>query len=395
MAPSASRPVFAWLRIGLHGVVLGLAVLVIARSVLVRFDGSLAVVLLALIFLGVYGAGAVVLSPDRFPRTGLSLAWIGILTCLWAVLISLTAEAAYLVFPLFFLYLHLLGRVWGTAAILATALLTIYVLAAHSGWSVGGVVGPLVGAAVALLIGFGYQALAREAVEREALMQELLETRDQLSAAEREAGVLGERSRLAREIHDTLAQGLSSIQMLLHAAERADPDRPGLDHIQLARETAAANLADARRFIRELSPAELEHQGLGGALRRMAQTQWSGQGLEVTIRVSDALPLPMHLKTALLRIAQGAMANVIQHAGARSAVIELVVEGRRLRFSIVDDGAGFNADVLENASLGTSDSFGLRATRERVEQLGGTLSVRSSPHGGTALTVELDTEDPS
>ncbi|MCO1339416.1 two-component sensor histidine kinase [Kocuria polaris] len=391
MVRSPSRPVFVWLRTGLHGVVLGLTILVIARSVLVPGGGA-AVVLLSVLFLCVYGAGAAVIATHRSPRTAWSLAWTGVLTCLWALLMSLTPEAAYLVFPLFFLYLHLLGRLWGTTAILASATLTIYVLAAHSGWSVGGVVGPLVGAAVALLIGFGYQALAREAEEREALMRELLETRDQLSAAEREAGMLGERSRLAREIHDTLAQGLSSIQMLLHAAERSDPERAGLDHIRLARETAAANLADARRFIRELSPPELQDQGLGSALRRMAQARWSRPGLEVTVRVSDTLPLPMHLKTALLRIAQGAMANVIQHAEASSATIELVAEDGRLRFSIIDDGTGFVPDRPGARPQGRSDSFGLRATEERVEQLGGTVKIQSSPHGGTTLTVELDTD---
>lgn len=93
--------------------------------------------------------------------------------------------------------------------------------------------------------------------------------------------------------------------MLLHAAERADPDRPGTEHIRLARETAAANLADTRRFIRELAPAALVDQGIGAALRRLAETQWEGDSLCVQVRVADSLDLPMYLQTAFLRIAQG------------------------------------------------------------------------------------------
>jgi signal transduction histidine kinase len=226
-------------------------------------------------------------------------------------------------------------------------------------------------------------------VEREALMRELLATRGQLAATEHESGVLAERARLAREIHDTLAQGLSSIQMLLHAAERADPERAGVEHIRLARETAATNLADARRFIRELTPPELDDQGLGGVLRRLAATQWAAQGLRVNVRVSDTVELPMHLQTALLRIAQGAVANVIQHAHATTATITLAVDRDRLRFVVTDDGRGFDPDQPSDEHSGRSDSFGLRAARERVHQLGGNLAIDSAPGGGTTLAVEL------
>jgi signal transduction histidine kinase len=227
-------------------------------------------------------------------------------------------------------------------------------------------------------------------------MRELLDTRDQLAVTEHESGVLAERARLAREIHDTLAQGLSSIQLLLHAAERADPDGPGVEHIRLARETAATGLVDARRFIRELAPPDLDDQGLGGALRRLAHTQWAAQGLEVEVRVADAVPLPMHVQTALLRIAQGAIANVVQHAHADSAVIELVADADGLRFTVSDDGDGFDLRAAESGDGGaTSDSFGLQAARERVQQLGGTLVVESAPGRGTSLTVLLATAEAS
>lgn len=391
MAHSALTPVFVGLRTGLHVLFAALAVLVIVRAVVVPSERAGVVIGLAILLLVTYALGGVVARARGRRRRIAGSLWLGAITLEWIALLWLTPEAAYLVFPLFFLYLHLLGRWWGSAAIVAATVVAICALGIHGGWTVGGVVGPLVGAGVALLIGLGYQALAREAQQREALMQELVATQGQLAATEHESGVLAERARLAREIHDTLAQGLSSIQMLLHAAERADPERPGVEHIRLARETAADNLAEARRFIRELTPPDLDDNGLGVALRRLAVGQWQAQGLAVTVRVSDSIELPMQLQTALLRIAQGAVANVIQHAHAAAAVITLESDGVGLRFTIVDDGAGFDLQAAD-ARGGRSDSFGLTAARERVDQLGGVLSVESSPGRGTTLRVELALE---
>lgn len=391
MAHTALTPVFVGLRTGLHVLFVVLAGLVIVRAVVVPSSASIAIVAVAVVLIATYFLGASLARGSGSRGRAAGLLWLAVLTVEWAALLWLSTEAAYLVFPLFFLYLHLLGGRWGAVAILLSTAAAIVALGLHGGWTVGGVVGPLVGAGVALLIGLGYQALAREAAEREALMRELLDTRDQLAVTEHESGVLAERARLAREIHDTLAQGLSSIQLLLHAAERADPDGPGVEHIRLARETAATGLADARRFIRELAPPDLDDQGLGGALRRLARTQWAAQGLQVEVRVADAVPLPMHVQTALLRIAQGAIANVVQHANAASAVIELVAGADGLRFTVSDDGDGFDLRTHSEEGGATSDSFGLQAARERVQQLGGTLVVDSAPGRGTTLTVLLAT----
>ena len=389
MPHTALTPVFVGLRTGLHVLFAALTALVIIRSILEPTDASIAAIALSVVLVLTYVLGAFTPGSGGPRAHLLRLGWLGVLTLEWVALLWLVPDAAYLVFPLFFLYLHLLGRAWGAAAILASTAVAICALGVHGGWSVGGVVGPIVGAGVALLVGLAYQALAREAEQREALMRELISTRGQLAVTEHEAGVLAERARLAREIHDTVAQGLSSIQLLLHAAERIDPGRPGVEHIQLARETAAANLADARRFIRGLTPPQLDDQGLGGALRRHAQTQWETQGLEVVVRVSDAVPLPMHLQTALLRIAQGAIANVIQHANASTATITLSADLDGLRFTVVDDGAGFDPVLAAQDASDKTDSFGLRAIQERVDQLGGTLVIDAAPGRGTTLAVDL------
>ncbi|MGV8858501.1 sensor histidine kinase [Rhodoglobus sp.] len=398
MSHTALTPVFIGLRTSLHILFAALTAVVIVRALVSNNPNSGIVIALAALMIVTYVFGGVLAKRTMTtPSTTRSLSgylWLLVFSGEWLVLVWLIPDAAYLVFPLFFLYLHLLPRGWRTLAVLTSTGLAIVALGLHSGWTIGGVVGPLVGAGVAIVIGLGYKSLATEAAERELLMKQLLETRDQLAQTEHEAGVLAERARLAREIHDTVAQGLSSIQMLLHAAERADPDAAGREHVRLARETAATNLTDTRRFIRELAPSALIEQGLGAALRRLAATQWQSSDREVRVRVADALDLPMPMQTALLRIAQGAMANVVQHSGATQATISIARDADGVTLVVADNGRGFDSTaVAGETAAGFSDSFGLTATRERVEQLDGTLTIDSAPGKGTTMTVELALED--
>ncbi|MGO4300077.1 sensor histidine kinase [Leifsonia sp. RAF41] len=387
MAHSTLTPVFVGLRTGLHVLFAALLTLVVVRVLVVGDDTMWVALALASAFAVLYVLGATV----RKRRSAAArLVWIIALTAVWVALLVVVPEAAYLVFPLFFLYLHVLPGAGGPVAVIAATVIAVVALGLHGGFTVGGVIGPLVGAGVALLIGLGYRAIAREAAEREQLVAELLATRDRLAATERQQGVLTERSRLAREIHDTVAQGLSSIQMLLHAAEAADGDRPGLEHIRLARSTAADGLADTRRFIRELAPPSLD-AGLAAALQRLSG-QWRREGLRIDVGVmpTDA-HLPMDVQTALLRIAQGAVANVVQHADATTVDISLTVTETHATLTVHDDGVGFDP-ALVGRQAGTSDSFGLRAMAERVDQLGGRLDIVSALGDGATITatVELD-----
>ena len=378
---------FVGLRTGLHVLFAALVALVVVRVLVVRDPTMWAAIALVVGFAVLYLLGAGVAAAPEARRAVVGAAWITALTAVWVALLVLVPEAAYLVFPLFFLYLHVLPRIVGPAAVVAATLIAVVALGLHGGFTVGGVIGPLVGAGVALLIGLGYRALARESVEREALLAELLATRDRLAATERQQGVLTERARLAREIHDTVAQDLSSIQMLLHAAEAADGSRPGIEHIRLARATAADGLADTRRFIRELAPPSLD-AGLPAALRRLSD-QWHREGLRITVTAApEGSELTMDVQTALLRIAQGAVANVAQHAGATTVDITLDVSATHASLRVQDDGTGFNPDRVGTRS-GTSDAFGLRAMGERVDQLGGRLTVDSAPGDGTTITATV------
>ncbi|MDA3805363.1 sensor histidine kinase [Clavibacter sp. CT19] len=389
-AHSTLTPVFVGLRTGLHVLSAALLTLVVVRVLVVEGPRTPAALALSAAFAVLYLLGARVQAARPSRRVAAGAVWITALTAAWIALLVLEPDAAYLVFPLFFLYLHVLPRVVGPVAVVVATLVAVVALGLHGGFTVGGVIGPLVGAGVALLIGLGYRALARESAEREELVAELIATRGLLAATEREQGVLTERARLAREIHDTVAQGLTSIQMLLHAAEAADGDRPGLEHIRLARATAADGLADTRRFIRELAPPSLD-AGLGAALGRLG-AQWRREGLRIDVAVppSDP-PLPMAVQTALLRIAQGAVANVAQHADARSVEIGVAVTDAHATLIVRDDGAGFDPARVGDGT-GTTDSFGLRAMAQRVEQLGGTLDVDSAPGRGTTITAILEVE---
>jgi signal transduction histidine kinase len=397
MNHSALTPVFTALRIGLHVLFVGLALFVVVRAVVAAADGTADartaawVIAVGLLLLVAYAAAA------RLPRSLRSpawLVWLGLLTLFCVVLMVLTADAAYLVFPLFFLVLHLITRPWNIVGVAILTACAIIALAWHSGLSVGVIVGPIIGAGVAVAIGLGYQALFREAREREALIQDLVTTRQQLAATEREAGMLAERSRLAREIHDTVAQGLSSIQLLMHAVERADQNHPAIEHIRLARETAAANLAETRRFIRELTPPALDEQTLEGALRRLADLTSNTTGVQVHVTVSgESVALPMRIETALLRIAQGSLANVTQHAQAGRVELTLSYMDDSVSLDVVDNGRGFDPKNTPEPAPGAHASFGISAIRQRAAQLGGRASIESVPGHGTAVGVSIPLPD--
>ncbi|QTX04876.1 sensor histidine kinase [Agromyces archimandritae] len=387
---SALHPVFVSMRAGLHLLLVGLAVFVVVRAVLGRGPEMWAIVGFSAAFLAWYLVGVQVARRARpaWVRAG----WMLVLLALWAALGLLTPDAAFLAFPLFFLELHVLPVRAGVPLVLLTFLLSIWSSGHHLGYEPGSVLGPLISAGVAIVIGLGYRAMSREAAERQALILDLVATREELQAASREAGSLAERERLAREIHDTVAQGLSSIQMLLHAAERDVADASTRQRLALAREQAAVNLAETRRFIAELTPPSLDEHTLPNALARLVrvtneQSEQSGGGALVVFRTDgEPVALPMTIEATLLRIAQGSLANVVQHAEAGRAVVTLGYEDDAVALDVRDDGAGFDGS---RADAGAGPSFGLRAIRQRAEALGGRFALETAPGEGTAVSVRI------
>lgn len=414
--PHRTTPVALVLRVCLHALLAGLLALAAVRAVAEGAPDAGAVVAVVVAMGGVYAAGTLAPAVARSRRA--AAVWLTALGVCWAALLVLSPDGLWTAFPLYFLQLHLLPVRWALPAVTLTAAAAIAGFLLHgSPVSPGSFIGPLLGAAVAVATVLGYEALYRENERRRELIDELMATRAELAAAERTAGTLAERERLAREIHDTLAQGLSSIQLLLRAAQRALPaGSPAAPHIERARAAAQDNLAEARRFVRALSPPGLERGSLAGALERLSASASSGppgpdgphgspgmpgspgSPVEVQFTVSGTpTELPTPYEVALLRTAQSALANTVRHADARRAEITLSFMDTSVSLDVVDDGKGFDPASAHRKGRGSGEGresgedggFGLPAMRARARSLGGTLSVESAPGQGTAVAVTL------
>jgi len=201
--------------------------------------------------------------------------------------------------------------------------------------------------------------------------------------------VLEERARLAREIHDTLAQGFVGISSQLDAVAMAMPEdrSTAREYLDLARKMARHSLTEARRSVMDLRASVLEGQDLAAALNSGARIWTAGSGVDVQVDVSGVNdPLPQEFEQHLLRIAQEAVTNVLKHAGASRIGVNLHREARKLYLRIVDNGRGFEQkDVF--SSLG--GHFGLIGMRERAERLGGELRLASHPGEGTEVEVTV------
>jgi signal transduction histidine kinase len=235
------------------------------------------------------------------------------------------------------------------------------------------------GGGFSLFYGAWMSRVITQSEERAEIIDQLEATRAELAAAHHEAGRLAERQRLAADIHDTLAQGFTSIIMLIQAAQAdLDGSRPVAGrHLDLAARTARENLAEARALVADLAPVQLDGGTLPDALRRLS----AEPGMDASFGLSGTpRPLPMAAEVVLLRVCQEALANVRKHASAHSATVRLGYEPQAVRLEVSDDGAGFDPDRV-------TGGYGLRGMRTRVAEAGGTLTVRSSPGVGTCVSA--------
>jgi len=408
--PNSSQTILRFLRVTLHvgfAVLLAVALLRLLTTAPVgpqRYPLAAVALVLACVYLAGtvrekrHSAGRTQLDPHRY-----AVLWLAIVTVLWGVLLAGSAEFSWLAFPLFFLHLHLLPR-W--TALLTITLMTAAVIASQ--WASSGlplpplavVLGPVFGAVFSVVTSMAYQALYREAENQRRAADELRRTRAELARTQHESGVLAERERLAREIHDTLAQGFSSIVLISRAAEKslAEGDAgTAAERLALVQQTASDNLAEARSFVRGLSAPQLAEASLVESLHRLCgQTETEaavrGAGLACRFELDGGpVELPQPYKVALLRAAQASLANVRLHARARTAVVTLAFLGTEVTLDVYDDGVGF--DPLAVAAAGAvrpdGSGFGLRSLRERVLALNGSLELESAPGEGTVVAVRL------
>jgi signal transduction histidine kinase len=209
-------------------------------------------------------------------------------------------------------------------------------------------------------------------------------------SAEREAAVLGERNRLAREIHDTLAQAFVGVVSLLEAAKAATARRPEkaqacvIDALQVARD----GLDEARRSVRALRPLPLDGGDLTQALNRLAGRPDDG-GPAVAVHVHGRTrPLAAKVEEEIYRVAKEALTNSVRHAKASLISIDLTFDAALIRLAVRDDGGGFDTQLPDSPT-----TFGITGMRERVDRIGGTLTVDSTLGGGTVVTVVVSAEE--
>jgi len=201
--------------------------------------------------------------------------------------------------------------------------------------------------------------------------------------------VLEERARLAREIHDTLAQGFVGISSQLDAVALLMPDEnaPARRYLDLARRMARHSLTEARRSVMDLRASVLEGQNLAAALESGTRLWTAGSGVDVAVGVDgQAGEIPQEMEQHLLRIAQEAVANALKHSRATRIWITLHMEARKLYLRIKDNGQGFDQD---GAFLALGGHFGLIGMRERAERLGGEMRLASNPGEGTEVEVKV------
>jgi signal transduction histidine kinase len=240
---------------------------------------------------------------------------------------------------------------------------------------------------LSLTLGLFIDRIIREADSRAQTIDELHRTQDELAAAERAQGVAGERERISREIHDTLAQGFTSVVTLARATELA-LDRGDLtavrERLRLIEQTAADNLSEARLIVAEMTPGHLQSRTLSEALQRLVEAVSAESGMVGTLRVEgEPVVLTANSEVVLLRTAQEGLSNVRRHSGATTfeVMLSYAADGP-IALVVTDDGVGFHPGA-------GARGYGLDGATARASEVGGRFDVDSTPGAGSRLRVEV------
>lgn len=362
---------------------------VVAIAIVLLFPNRLeprpmiAAVLLAVLIVWLVGFGRSQSATQRGDRR-VAVFLCGAMTLIVAAMaLTPTAFGALPVaYPLLFMSL-------GTpAAVLATIAISVVPLLAQLGWY--GLSGNDLAITVALtamtlvispMIGIWVRTAMTQGQRLETLTSELASSRAEAAQLAHEAGTTAERGRLAREIHDTLAQGFTSIVTLSQAADalwEQDPDAARAQ-LRLIEQTARENLVESRSIVADLSPTPIADASLADALRRLGERHRAETGVPVSVSAESAA-LPTATEVVLLRAAQEALTNVRRHADAVNVQVILRHRDGIARLTVRDNGIGFDT---------RAPGYGLTGMRQRVRQIGGTMRVDSAPGSGTRIEVEV------
>lgn len=388
-ASGAGSPFGSWIRFS----VLSAAGTAVAVVVVPEF-GIAATAIAAMCALAVGGLVLALLRPDiEAQRRGAwrSWTWSGIALVLFTVAVVADQWSTLLLFcisPAVFLAFALRTAI---PIIVVFDLAPFAVSLLKYPLTVPNVVQALGTAAVTIVVSVFFagrvQHVVRESEERRRLIEELRAGQAEIAALSAAQGASAERARIAREMHDTLAQGFASIVALGNAAriELATDPAATARHLELITATAAENLAESRRIIAALTPGPLVGSSLTEAVRRTVAAFRSESGVQADAEVSgEVRALGPAVDVVLLRVTQEALTNVRRHAHATRAEVRLAFGAGDVTLEITDDGAGFDA-----AAVGDGTTFGLAGMSDRVAEIGGELAVRSEPGHGTRLRVRI------
>jgi signal transduction histidine kinase len=307
---------------------------------------------------------------------------------IWCGLISLTADSLLLIgifFPLVFSRFPIRWAI-GITIFQTLGLYFLYImLHPTERWFLilMIVLGLLI---VSTIIGAFISSILKQSTDRQRLIDDLTRSRANLMRAEREAGRLIERQRLARDIHDTLAQHFTSVIMHLSAAKYSNPESIQSE-VRQAEESAREGLAEIRRIVWDMQPEQIEKASLVEAVEELA-ARWSAENSVLVKMKVTGTPgtLPLTAETALLRILQEAMHNITKHAQAKNVNITFSFMEDMFVMDIADDGRGFDPSEA-------SGGFGLKTMRDRIEELSGKFTIESEQGRGTAIAVSLPIVD--
>ncbi|WP_067541143.1 sensor histidine kinase [Nocardia crassostreae] len=328
---------------------------------------------------------------QAFPRN--RLASRGFLLVLVLVLggtaVPLEGGAAFLIvsLPMFWIYTATPRQAIGCTV--AAAVATLIGTAIGPRYSPGNTVFTLIGLAGGILLGLWMDRVLRQGEERARVLSgELEHAQAELAAAHQRQGAAEERERLAREIHDTLAQGFASIIVLAEAARNGlehDPASSARQLLSIER-TARENLTEARVLVGSAPAGGGASGGIAQSLRRILDRFVEDTGLTVHAELDDIV-CDQPARIALLRCTQESLANVRKHAGASTVTVVLAGTETGPELEIIDDGIGFSPHEARG--------FGLNGMRNRLAELGGELTVTSAPGAGTRVFASLPPTDRS
>ncbi|MCB0034051.1 MAG: sensor histidine kinase [Anaerolineales bacterium] len=330
---------------------------------------------------------------DRENYTAVAFIYLTVTIACWYYL---TYSYPIFNFVLFALYAQVFGYIRMRLALPLSVVLTAlvaYVQTYESGINLLSFDSPIIwyfifASAAGISLALFINGIISESANRRHLIEQLQATQAELAAAERREGVLQERERLAREIHDTLAQAFIGVIMHLEASSPLMASQPEKAHHHLtqAEEIARHGLTQARRVVQDLRPEVLESAPLPEAIARVVQ-KWQQQSdiNTHTAVTGEYRVLHPEAEVTLIRATQEALANIQKHAHAQEVRVTLSYMGNVVILDVQDDGMG-----IEQAAPSTNGGgYGLIAMRQRVEQVGGRLTIESDPEDGTTVAVEI------